>query len=111
MGSLLVGMSGYLIELASMGMDKIDSGVIKKEVVITTLAKRGSGRPMDPVRNITQVWDADGGLIAENNPVKPPRFSQMLTFASWCRFQNLTDSDITMDVLQEWFATGDKPED
>lgn len=41
---------------------------ICKEVIITDIATRGEGIPYSPIRRITQVWDKDGCLIAENDP-------------------------------------------
>jgi hypothetical protein len=35
------------------------------QVIETTLDKRGTGRPDDPVRTITQYWTTDGHLLAE----------------------------------------------
>ena len=42
--------------------------VICKEVIITTIERRGEGTSESPVRIITQVWDKDGTLIAEHDP-------------------------------------------
>ena len=38
-----------------------------KEVIITTLSRAGTGRPEDPIREVTQIWDKDGTLIAERD--------------------------------------------
>jgi len=42
--------------------------VICKEVVITTLKRRGTGIEHSPIRAITEVYDKDGTLIAEHDP-------------------------------------------
>ena len=40
-----------------------------KQVVITTLTRRGKGKDGDPIRIITEVWDAEtGDKIAEDDP-------------------------------------------
>ncbi len=40
-----------------------------KQVVITNLTRRGKGVEGDPIRIITEVWDAENGeKIAENDP-------------------------------------------
>lgn len=41
--------------------------VASKEVIITTLSRRGDGSN-SPIRVITEVWDKDGSKIAENDP-------------------------------------------
>ena len=41
--------------------------VICKEVIVSTLARRGAGTPGSPIRVITQVFEKDGTLIAEND--------------------------------------------
>ena len=55
------------------GMDE----VICKEVIISTIARRGNGTTT-PIRVITQVFEKDGTLIAEYDPhpdVTPPKTS------------------------------------
>ena len=39
-----------------------------EEVIISTLLRRGEGKPGDPIRVITQVFTKDGELIAERDP-------------------------------------------
>ena len=36
--------------------------------VIETKAIKGLGIERDPVRDVTQYWDFDGNLLAENDP-------------------------------------------
>ncbi len=40
------------------------------QVIITTLLRRGKGVENDPIRIITQIWDMDGNLIVEIDPLK-----------------------------------------
>jgi len=40
-----------------------------KQVIITQILRRGKGTDDDPIRIITEVWDAETGeKIAENDP-------------------------------------------
>ena len=45
-------------------------GIQSAEViqVIQTRSKRGEGTKKDPVRIVTQYWDFEGHLLAENDP-------------------------------------------
>jgi hypothetical protein len=43
-----------------------------EEVIITDMFLRGKGTPSEPYRRVVQVWDKDGTLIAENDPLPPP---------------------------------------
>lgn len=47
-----------------MEMDK----VVCKEVIISTIKKRGAGTVNDPIRFITEVFEKDGTFIAEYDP-------------------------------------------
>lgn len=40
--------------------------VICKEVIITTLTRRGNGKDI-PIRVITEYWDKGGNKLAEND--------------------------------------------
>jgi len=42
-----------------------------KEVIISNLTLRGNGKD-DPYRRITQVFEKDGTLIAEYDPIEKP---------------------------------------
>lgn len=37
--------------------------------VIRTRAKRGEGTEKDPVRIVTQYWDFEGHILAEDDPL------------------------------------------
>ncbi len=39
-----------------------------KEVIVTTLTRRGNGKET-PIRVITQYWNLDGSLIIEIDPI------------------------------------------
>lgn len=42
--------------------------VICKEVIISTIKRRGDGTPENPIRVITEVYQKDGTKIAEYDP-------------------------------------------
>ena len=46
---------------------------VKVLSVIQTISNRGTGTADDPIRNVTQYWDFDGNLLAENDPGKATR--------------------------------------
>ena len=48
-------------------MNNIKSAVVEQVIVIKTV--RGSGIEKDPVRIVTQYWDFEGHLLAENDPL------------------------------------------
>ncbi len=50
----------------------IDMAARCEEVIITG-EKRGKGTEDDPVRYVLQVYAKDGKLIAENDPIEPPK--------------------------------------
>lgn len=43
-----------------------------KQVIITTILRRGKGIEGDPIRVITQIWSMEGELIVEIDPFKQP---------------------------------------
>lgn len=76
------------------------SEVICKEVIITTLTRRGDGIKFSPIRCITEVYEKDGTLIAEHDP-SPEHFGRtdLIDFAKWCikkdyQVQNVAHSDV-----------------
>lgn len=40
-----------------------------QELIVTDLELRGSGTRYSPIRRITQIWDREGDLIAEFDPL------------------------------------------
>lgn len=44
--------------------------IICKEVIVSTILRRGKGIENDPVRCVLQVYEKDGTLIAENDEYK-----------------------------------------
>jgi hypothetical protein len=43
--------------------------VIIKEVIITTLKRKGAGTQDSPIRVISQYWDKEGNLLVEEDPI------------------------------------------
>jgi len=74
-----------------------------KEVVITTLLRRGDGIEGIPVRCITQVYTKDGVLIAERDPF-PTTFTpeDMRQFARYYLNEKSKSVDITVELALSW---------
>jgi len=77
--------------------------VICKEVVITTLKRRGTGIEHSPIRAITEVYDKDGTLIAEHDP-SPETFAQMdlLHFARWVKQMEYDADKLDTRAVIKW---------
>jgi len=77
--------------------------VICKEVVITTLKRRGTGIEHSPIRAITEVYDKDGTLIAEHDP-SPETFAQMdlLHFARWVKQMEYDADKLDTRTVIKW---------
>lgn len=72
---------------------------IVKEVVITNLLVRGDGN-VTPVRNVTQVYEKDGILIAEYDSYPEVlSYEDVVKFAEWCELRNLHASKA---LIVEW---------
>lgn len=72
---------------------------VVKEVVITNLLTRGDGKTT-PIRNVTQVYEKDGILIAEYDcfPEKLD-FEDVIKFTEWCELRNFVPS---VERIIEW---------
>jgi hypothetical protein len=77
--------------------------VICKEVVITTLKRRGSGIEHSPIRVITEVYEKDGTLIAEHDP-SPETFAQidLLHFARWVKQMEYDADKLDSRAVVKW---------
>jgi len=76
-----------------------------REVIITTLTRRGKGDDLSPIRCITQVFEKDGTLIAENDP-SPETFAAMdlVYFTNW--FNDKAPNGIpTINHVKEWLKS------
>lgn len=83
--------------------------VICKEVVITTLKRRGSGIEHSPIRVITEVYEKDGTLIAEHDP-SPETFTQMdlLHFARWVKQMEYDADKLDSRAVVKWLDSIEK---
>jgi hypothetical protein len=77
--------------------------IICKEVVISTLKRRGTGIEHSPIRIITEVYEKDGTKIAEYDP-SPETFNQMdlLHFARWLKSKEFDPDKSDTRVVVKW---------
>lgn len=77
--------------------------VICKEVIVSTIARRGKGERHSPIRIITQVFEKDGTLIAENDP-SPETFVlfDLINFARWCIINGIVTDRISPKDVHKW---------
>lgn len=74
---------------------------ICKEVIISELAGRGSGKgPESTFRRVTQVYEKDGSLIAEFDPLSTLTFEQVQAFAEY--YRALPNPKKVWEELEEW---------
>ncbi len=74
--------------------------IVCKEVIITDLKIRGSGKDArSPVRGITEVYDKEGHLIAECDHMGLYTMEQMLDFGQYIQQQENTD---ILDTFNKW---------
>lgn len=74
--------------------------VVCKELIITDIARRGSGKDQtSPVRSVRQVFDKDGTLLAEYDHCGSFSIEQLFDFARHCR--NMDNATIE-DAYQKW---------
>jgi len=83
--------------------------VICKEVVITTLKRRGSGIEHSPIRVIKEVYEKDGTFIAEYDP-SPETFVEMdlLNFCRWVKLMDYDVDKIDSRVIVKWLDSINK---
>jgi hypothetical protein len=76
---------------------------ICKEVIVSTLTRRGKGVKHDPIRIITEVFEKDGTLIAENDPT-PGTYAlfDLIDFARWCITNGTVTDEVTPSDVEKW---------
>lgn len=75
--------------------------VICKEVIVTTLLRRGDGKAT-PIRCITQVYEKDGTLIAERDVINDMGHLYVM-FAKWAIINGGGDIEkIDTEMFQKW---------
>lgn len=79
-----------------------------QEVIISTLARRGSGTKHSPVRAIVQVFEKDGTLISETDP-DPDLFKRldMICFARFLKEQGIDPYNAEPRDVEAWLDTID----
>jgi len=82
-----------------MNMDKVEC----KEVIVSTLKRRGAGTKYSPIRIITEVYEKDGTKIAEVDP-SPETFTPMdlLYFSRWVHEQGHDPNKLTGNIVEKW---------
>ena len=85
--------------------------VVCKEVIVSTIARRGTGKKHSPIRVITQVFEKDGTLIAEYDPC-PETFAifDLICFARYCKDHGLNADLLNGEDIDNWLnsITGTK---
>lgn len=74
-----------------------------KELIISTLKRRGTGLEYSPIRVITEVYDKDGTKIAEHDP-NPETFTQMdlIHFARWVKENEFDTDKLDSSAVIKW---------
>ena len=71
-----------------------------QEVIITDLNRRGNGKDT-PLRRIIEVYEKDGSLIAQNDPMGNYRMEDMIEFAKYCRADGTSRTEELLDKWKE----------
>lgn len=71
-----------------------------KELVVTDLSRRGSGREeTSPIRSVLEVYTKDGELLAVHDSQGNYTVEQLIAFAKLCREK----SDVAVEnIYQSW---------
>lgn len=74
-----------------------------KELIISTLKRRGLGIKHSPIRVITEVYEKNGTKIAEYDP-HPETFNQMdlLHFAQWVKKNQFDADKLDANSVNKW---------
>lgn len=74
-----------------------------KELIVSTLKRRGTGIEHSPIRVITEVYDKDGTKIAEHDP-SPETFVQMdlIHFAIWVKEKEFDADKLDSRAVVKW---------
>jgi len=79
--------------------------VFVKQVIICTKQRRGKGIEYSPIRIITEVFDLDGKLIADSDPVGNINPEVMLDFLKW-HYKDISEEQhrdrISQYFTEEW---------
>ena len=77
--------------------------VFCKEMIISTISRRGNGTKLSPIRIITQVFEKDGTLIAEHDP-SPETFTatDLIAFTKYCFSNGIATEKVNMNDVNSW---------
>jgi hypothetical protein len=77
-----------------------------REVIITYMETRGNGTELSPIRRITQVFEKDGTLIAEKDPIDETfTLLDIIHFATWCMKQKIAPESIKPKDVENWIQS------
>ena len=77
--------------------------VICKELIVATLTRRGKGVEHSPIRIITQVFEKDGTLVAEHDPVDETFCTMdLVDFARWCITNGIVTDKVSPNDVNKW---------
>lgn len=88
----------------------METGIVKAEVVIICKnARRGRGVNESPIRTVTQVYDKEGSLIAEEDPKGSYSIETIWDFLRY-KYQNIDEQTHRENVV-EYFIEFEKEEE
>lgn len=76
--------------------------VICKEVIITTLKRRGEGTKASPIRTVTEVYEKDGTLIAEKDSFETFVEMDLIHFARWVKRMDYDPDKMDKHMVDKW---------
>jgi len=80
--------------------------VICKELIVATLTRRGKGEKHSPIRIITQVFEKNGTLVAEHDPVDETfNAMDLVNFARYCIERNYQVQNVAPQDVNKWLDT------
>ena len=77
--------------------------VVCKEMIVSTIRRRGNGIEHSPIRIVTEVFEKDGTKIAEHDP-SPETFCQMdlLHFARFLKDNDYDPNKADTRLVVKW---------
>lgn len=76
-----------------------------KQVIFSDTARRGRGLEYSPIRNITEVFDFDGNLIADTDVMGDITPETILDFLKW-HYKDIPESE-HRDKIHKFFIEQD----
>lgn len=72
------------------------------EVIYCTKKRAGEGVKLDPIRIVTEIFDLDGSLIAENDPSKVFTKKDMANFALFVAHNREFATTDIVELFEQW---------